>query len=80
MVEDIIFNEPGEESKRGTVQGTKQNNGYCNVVKYGTAKYAILENLRNLPAGFEQAIIASFFVKKDVILSDLRQWIEQADT
>ena len=80
MVDDIYFNEPGEETKKGTPEGIKQNNAYCNIVRYGTAKYAILEHLKNPPAGFEQAIYSSFFVKKDVILCEIQSWIDASDT
>ena len=46
-------------------------------MRYGNAKFAILEQLRNPAKGFEDAIKASFFLKKDKILADIQQWIDE---
>lgn len=42
MSNEVYFNEPGYESLMGTEQGEKLNNGYANIVRYGTLKYAII--------------------------------------
>jgi len=49
-------------------------------VRYGNAKFAILEQLRNPAKGFEDAIKASFFLKKDRILADIQSWIDEETT
>lgn len=71
MSNEVYFNEPGHEHEIGTPHGEKLNRGYSNIVKYGNAKYAILEQLRNPAKGFEDAIKASFFLKKEKILADI---------
>lgn len=42
MSDGVYFNEPGYEQEQGKPHGEKANQGYCNIVRYGTAKYAIL--------------------------------------
>lgn len=46
-------------------------------MRYGNAKFAILEQLKSPAKGFEDAIKASFFLKKDRILADIKQWIDE---
>ncbi len=77
MSNEVYFNEPGHEQELGTPNGEKLNRGYSNIVRYGNAKFAILEQLRNPAKGFEDAIKASFFLKKDKILADIQSWIDE---
>lgn len=49
----VLFNEPGYERQMGTPEGEKSNRGYQNVVKWGTIKYAMVDQLQNPPNGFE---------------------------
>jgi hypothetical protein len=70
MSEDVYFNEPGFEHESSTEEGQKKNRAYGNVVRYGNVKYAMLENLRNPPPGFEDIIKRHFFIKKREILAD----------
>lgn len=68
MSNEVYYNEPGFEHEMGTPQGDKNNNGYSNIVRYGTLKYAILEQIRNPAQGFEEIIRMNFFLKKETIL------------
>lgn len=77
MSNEVYFNEPGHEHELGTPYGEQLNRGYSNIVRYANAKFAILEQLRNPAKGFEDAIKASFFLKKDRILADIKKWIEE---
>jgi uncharacterized protein with von Willebrand factor type A (vWA) domain len=79
MSNEVYFNEPGHEQEAGTVDGEKRNTGYSNIIRYATAKYAILEHLENPTKGFEQAIHRSFFVKKQFILDEVDEWIKEAE-
>lgn len=79
MSNEVYFNEPGHEQEAGTVDGEKRNTGYSNIIRYATAKYAILDHLENPTKGFEQAIHRSFFVKKKFILDELDEWIREAE-
>lgn len=64
MSNEVYFNEPGYEGESGTVPGEKKNTGYSNIIRFATAKFAILEHLKTPTKGFEQAIHRNFFVKK----------------
>jgi hypothetical protein len=85
MSNEVYFNEPGFEHERGTPQGDKNNNGYSNIVRYGTLKYAIIEQIRKPPQGFEEVIRMNFFpkilfLKKEMILQEVDEWIDMAKT
>ena len=80
MSNEVYYNEPGFEHEMGTPQGDKNNNGYSNIVRYGTLKYAILEQIRNPAQGFEEIIHMNFFLKKETILSEVDEWIVMAKT
>jgi len=38
----------------------------------------MLEQIKNPPKGFEKVIRRSFYMKKDVILEEVKQWVEDA--
>lgn len=78
MSEEVYFNEPGFEGEAGTPDGERKNEGYSNIVKYCNIKYAMLEQLRNPPRGFENVIRAHFYLKRDEIIKDVRKWIDEA--
>ena len=80
MSNEVYFNEPGYEHLMGTPQGEKLNTGYANVVRYGTLKYAIIEQLKNPTPGFEDVIRRNFFMKKEMILEEVDGWIERDKT
>jgi hypothetical protein len=78
MSNEVYFNEPGYEGQMGTPHGEALNNGYKNVVKWATVKYAILEQIRNPPRGFEEVIRMNYFLKKDMILAEIDEWLSVA--
>mmetsp|Transcript_29748 Transcript_29748/g.27233 ORF Transcript_29748/g.27233 Transcript_29748/m.27233 type:complete len:197 (-) Transcript_29748:3171-3761(-) len=78
MSEDIVFNEPGWEYSAGTKSGEMNNEGYCNVVRYCNIKYAMIEQIKNPPKGFEAIIKRHFYLKKEKILEECKQWIKLA--
>jgi hypothetical protein len=78
MNDDIYFNEPGYEQHEGTVEGNEYNEAYANIVRYGNIKFAMIENIKNPPKGFEEIIHRHFFLKKDIILNECRGWIDLA--
>lgn len=79
MSEEVYFNEPGFENEIGTEEGEKKNEGYCNIVRYGNIKFAMLEQLKNPPKGFETVIRRHFYLKKDEILEECKKWIKYAE-
>ena len=56
MTEDVYFNEPGYEESQGTEEGNRLNRGYCNIVRYGTLRYAILQQILTPSPAFENVI------------------------
>jgi hypothetical protein len=78
MSEEIYFNEPGFEGEAGTPDGERKNEGYSNIIKYCNAKYAMLDQIKNPPKGFETVVRRHFYLKKDEIMKDLKKWIEEA--
>jgi hypothetical protein len=56
MTDDVYFNEPGYEDAQGTEEGTKLNRGYSNIVRYGTLRYAILQQMLTPSSCFEAVI------------------------
>ena len=53
MSEDVYFNEPGFEGEAGSEEGERKNEAYSNIVRYSNVKFAMIENLKNPPKGFE---------------------------
>jgi baculoviral IAP repeat-containing protein 6 len=50
---------------------------YDEEVYFGTAKWGILEQLKDPPIGFEEVVIAHFMAKKNLILSTIKSWIKK---
>ena len=80
MSNEVFFNEPGQQQTMGTPHGEAQNNGYCNIIKYNNVKWAMIDMIKNPPLGFEKAIRGNFYLKKNEILRDVKQWVEEAKT
>ena len=80
MSNEIYFNEPGWTNQMGTEYGENMNNGYKNLVRYANLKYCIVDQLRNPSFGFEDVIRRNFYLKKDMILKDVDEWIQLAKT
>lgn len=78
MTDDPYFNEPGCEREAGTPEGKARNQGYANIVRYGTVKYGMLEQLRNPSKGFEEVIQNHFRLKKDKVLRNIGKWAEES--
>ena len=78
MSNEIYFNEPGWTSQMGTEYGENMNNGYKNLVRYANLKYCIIDQLRNPSFGFEDVIRRNFYLKKEMILRDVDEWIQLA--
>lgn len=78
MAEEVYFNEPGFEHEQGTEEGDRKNEAYSNIVRYCNIKYAMIDNIRNPPKGFETVIRRHFYLKKDEILEECRKWVKYA--
>ena len=78
MSEEVFFNEPGYEHEAGTEAGESKNEAYSNVVRYANIKFAMIEQIRHPPKGFESIIKRHFYLKKDEILEEVRKWVKYA--
>ncbi|CAD8207678.1 unnamed protein product [Paramecium octaurelia] len=79
MSEDVYFNEPGFEGEAGQQDGEMKNEAYSNIVRYGNIQYAMIENIKNPPAGFETIIRRHFYLKKGEIMEEVRKWVQYAE-
>jgi len=80
MSEEVYFNEPGFEGKAGTEDGKKFNEAYSNIVRYCNIKYAMIDQIRSPPKGFEVVVKRHFFLKKAEILEEVQTWVKAAQT
>lgn len=78
MSESVLANEPGYEADAKTPTGIARNEAYSNIVRYGNIKYAMIENIKNPPKGFEEIIRRHFYLKKREILKEVDDWIRYA--
>jgi hypothetical protein len=65
MSEEVYFNEPGHEGEAGTAEGERKNESYSNIVRYCNIMYAMIDNIKKPPKGFENIIKVHFYLKKD---------------
>jgi hypothetical protein len=72
MSNGVYFNEPGHEHEMGSPHGEAQNNGCSNIIRYCNIKYAMIDMIDNPPPGFEKVIRANFYLKKNVILREVK--------
>jgi len=78
--EHPYYMEPGHGGWEGTAPTTNHKPEvieYDERVKYGTAKYAILDQMTNPPKGFEEALKAHFLAKRHVIVQTIQSWIDK---
>lgn len=78
MSTEVYFNEPGYEHEANTPEGEKKNVGYSNVVRYCNVKFAIIEQIKKPPAGFESVVRRSMYLKREVILNEVQEWVSAA--
>lgn len=79
MSEEVYFNEPGFENEAGTPEGEKKNEGYQNIVRYCNIKFAMIAQIKKPSKGFESVIKRHFYIKKNEILKEVKQWMELSE-
>lgn len=75
MSSEIYFNEPGYEEEANSEEGQLKNEGYSNIVKIATIKYAIIQQIKNPAKGFEDIIKKHFYMKREIIVKEVSEWI-----
>ena len=71
LVADPFFNEPGDERLMGTPEGDKRSRAYSAVIREGTIRWAMLDQLKHPKKGFEEIIYKHFSLKKAMILAEV---------
>ncbi len=78
LVDKPYFNEPGYESSMNTPKGEQQSRQYNEVIRLATIRWAMLEQIRNPPLGFEEVAKTHFKLKRLEIMQQCQQWIKEA--
>lgn len=78
LVDEPYFNEPGYESAIGTPKGEQQSRAYNEVIRLATIRWAMIDMLQRPPPAFVDVIRRHFALKKDRVLRDVNQWLEDA--
>ena len=76
LVERPYFNEPGYESSMGTSHGEQASKEYSANIQLQCLKWAIVEQLKNPSPGFEDVVRTHFKLKKDLVVSEVKDWIK----
>lgn len=80
MSDGVYFNEPGYATDKNSKTNIALNLGYSNIVKYANVKYAMNEQIKKMPKGFEDIIRTHFVFKKEDILKNCYKWLEESKT
>lgn len=78
FIPDPMFNEPGYEAIKGSTEGNTRSQKYNADIQVYTIRYAMLEQLRSPPQGFEDLVAVHFTLQRDVILKQCSQWLREA--
>ncbi|CAI2384890.1 unnamed protein product [Moneuplotes crassus] len=78
MSEEVYYNEPGYEHEAGTTEGEAKNEAYSNIVRYCNIQYAMIDQMTKPSKGFEEAIRKHFFIKRDEVMDEVKEWLELA--
>eukprot|EP01119_Soliformovum_irregulare_P016147 TRINITY_DN463_c0_g1_i1.p1 TRINITY_DN463_c0_g1~~TRINITY_DN463_c0_g1_i1.p1 ORF type:complete len:692 (-),score=204.00 TRINITY_DN463_c0_g1_i1:151-2226(-) len=78
FVEQPYFNEPGYESDMNTPHGKQQSQEYNDVIRLGTLRWAIVEQLRTPSQGFEEVIKNHFLLKIPSLITQMKAWLKEA--
>ena len=72
----IVQKEPGYEY---LLEKAPENVAYTWVVRYGNMAYAMLEQLKNPPAEFQEVVFRHFSLRRQRILETCQRWVEESN-
>ncbi|CAH8824751.1 unnamed protein product [Trichobilharzia szidati] len=75
FVHEPYFNEPGFECTMGTPKGIAISYKYNARIRAATVRWAMINQLKHLPVGFEEVILKHFLHRRSFIISQVEQWI-----
>ncbi|XP_023289754.1 baculoviral IAP repeat-containing protein 6 isoform X3 [Orussus abietinus] len=79
LVSEPYFNEPGYERSRGTSSGAQSSQEYNANICQATAKWAMLDQIRNPCPCFKEVIHTHFWLKRHEIVAQLEGWIRDME-
>ncbi|XP_054010480.1 baculoviral IAP repeat-containing protein 6 isoform X1 [Hylaeus anthracinus] len=79
LVSEPYFNEPGYERSRGTTSGAQSSQEYNANICQATAKWAMLDQIRNPCPCFKEIIHTHFWIKRHEIVAQLEGWIRDME-
>ncbi|CAK9813280.1 Baculoviral IAP repeat-containing protein 6 [Anthophora quadrimaculata] len=79
LVSEPYFNEPGYERSRGTTNGAQSSQEYNANICQATAKWAMLDQIRNPCPCFKEIIHTHFWIKRHEIVAQLEGWIRDME-
>jgi len=80
LVPDPYFNEPGYERDIGTSHGRTASRNYNTNIREGCVRFAMIDQLRNPPRGFEDIIRNHFRLRKKAILNEFKKWTDDSNS
>lgn len=78
MSDYVYFNEPGYEEEINSEDGWAKNEGYSNIIRVATLQYAIINQIKKPPQGFEEIVRTHFYLKKETILETVANWMNRS--
>ncbi|XP_033217381.1 baculoviral IAP repeat-containing protein 6 isoform X2 [Belonocnema kinseyi] len=79
LVSEPYFNEPGYERSRGTSSGAQSSQEYNANICQATAKWAMLDQIRNPCPCFKEVIHTHFWLKRHEIVAQIEGWIRDME-
>ncbi|KAJ3246648.1 Baculoviral IAP repeat-containing protein 6, partial [Borealophlyctis nickersoniae] len=70
LVDEPYYNEPGYARSANNSASV----GYNKIVRRNCVKWAMINMIKNPPVGFGAVVRNHFYLKKDAILAQIRQW------
>jgi len=77
FVAEPYFNEPSYESSMHTPAGKSQSEAYSRPLLAATVRWAMIDQMRHPPAGFERIVAAHFTLKRDEIKRQVDEWAKK---
>jgi ubiquitin-protein ligase len=78
LVDEPYFNEPGWEKQMNTESGKRKCFDYKDNIRLQTIRWAINNQIKNPPYGFEGFVKEHFIAKKDELIEVTKIWVEES--
>ncbi|CAL8462440.1 g1973 [Coccomyxa elongata] len=79
LVDEPYFNEPGFEATMHHPTGREQNKRYNLNIREQTMHWAIWQQLKSPPLGFEEVVRSHFRLRKEQVLATCQAWVREAE-